>query len=126
MTPSRVLSVLESLAARVGIAVRAEAFGRGLLQGRGGLCWVRGEPLVVMDEALAIPDRIAVLAAALGHFDLDGVYVAPAIRELIDRAREDPGELSRIARGPSGNSTMRPRAKPGLARGRPPKGGDGQ
>jgi hypothetical protein len=110
VTPSRVLFELESLAARIGISVRTETFGAGLLQGRGGLCWVRGKPLVVMDATLAAPDRIAVLAVALGRFELEGLYIAPAVREIIEKARAKAG--SRPIR-------TRTRATPGLARGRP-------
>jgi hypothetical protein len=110
VTPSRVLAELESIAARLGIAVRAEPFGSGLLQGRGGLCWVRGQPLIVMDASLAMVDRIALLAEALARFELDGVYVAPAVRDLIEGARKGI---------PSPGARARKRARPGLARTRP-------
>jgi hypothetical protein len=113
VAPSRVLAELESIAARMGIAVRAEPFGSGLLQGRGGLCWVRGQPLIVMDATLATVDRIALLAGALARFELDGVYVAPAVRDLIDAARAArPG-------APPSRASGRKRARPGLARTRP-------
>ena len=79
MTPGRVLAELEALAARLGVAVRSEPFGKGVLEGRGGLCWVDGKALVVMDAKLAVQDRIGVLAGALARFDLDARgSVAPA------------------------------------------------
>jgi hypothetical protein len=110
VTPSRVLAELESIAARMGIAVRAEPFGSGLLRGRGGLCWVRGQPLIVMDATLAPVDRIALLAGALARFELEGVYVAPAVRDLIEAARTGTT---------AANARRRRRARPGLARTRP-------
>jgi hypothetical protein len=88
VTPARLLVELELLAARIGIVVRTEAFGGELLEGKGGLCWVRDAPLVVMDEGLALTDRIGVLVGALARFELDKVYVAPAIREIIELARD--------------------------------------
>jgi hypothetical protein len=89
VTPGRVLAELEALAARLGIAVRAEPFGKGVLEGRGGLCWLDGKPLVVMDQTLTVPERIAVLAAALAaaRFDLEVMSVPPAVRERIEAAR---------------------------------------
>jgi hypothetical protein len=87
VTPGRVLAELEALAGRLGIAVRAEPFGRGVLEGHGGLCWVDGKALIVMDEKLGIPERIAVLAGALARFDLDAVSVAPVVRERIEDAK---------------------------------------
>jgi hypothetical protein len=108
VTPARVLQELEALAARIGVAVRLEPFGSGLMAGRGGLCWVRGQALVVMDESMALPDRIAVLAGALAQFDLDSVYVAPLLRSRIEAA-------SRGSKRPPRVSARRP----GLARTRP-------
>ena len=107
MTPGRVLAELEALAARLGVAVRAEPFDKRVLGGRGGLCWVDGKPLVVMDAKLTVPERIAVLAGALGTFDLEVVAVAPLIRDTIDAAR--PGKKRRAAK----------KKHPGLARAKP-------
>ena len=107
--PARVLAELEALAVRLGVEVRREPFGKGLLEGRGGLCWVKGRPLVVMDEKLPLPERIGVLAGALGEFDLEAVHLMPAVREAIETARE-------------GRSMGAPRrTHPGLARTKPRK-----
>ena len=108
MTPRRVLSELESLAARVGISVRAEPFGRGVLEGRGGLCWVDGKPIVVMDDKLPVADRIAVLAGALSRFDLEAVHVAPLVRETIEATRAGAPRRKRRAEHP-GLARTRPR-----------------
>jgi hypothetical protein len=114
VTPSRVLAELESIAARVGIAVRAEPFGSKLLQGRGGLCWIHGLPLVVMDASLATVERIPLLAGALARFELDGLYIAPAVRDIIEAARR--GEPAHAGGG---------RRRPGLARTRPKRRSSG-
>jgi hypothetical protein len=117
------LAELESLAARMRIAVRAEPFGSGLLRGRGGLCWVRGQPLVVMDAALGMPDRIAILAEALSRFDLEDRHTPPAVRERIESARRGPDgpaprDRNPPKRGKPGRSASAP-SGPGLARTRP-------
>jgi hypothetical protein len=110
VTPGRVLAELEALAASLGVVVRAEPFGKGVLEGRGGLCWVDGKPLVVMDARLAVPERIAVLAGALGKLDLGPARVAPQIQERIDAARA--GKKKRIAKKRPGLARARPRARP--------------
>jgi hypothetical protein len=115
VTPARVLAELEALAARLGVSVRAEPFGRGVLERRGGLCWVDGKPLVVMDEKLAVTDRIGVLAGALSKFDLDGVSLLPVIRERIAEARTGK------KRGPGRIKVAAHAGRPGLARAKPRK-----
>lgn len=101
------LAELEALAARLGVEVRREPFGKGVLEGRGGLCWVKGRPLVVMDEKLPVTERIGVLARALAEFDLESLRIMPAVRAAIESARE-------------GRSMGAPkRTHPGLARTRP-------
>jgi hypothetical protein len=101
---------LEALALRLGVAIRAEPFDKGVLGGRGGLCRVRGKPVVVMDASLAVPEKIAVLAGALGRFDLDAVYLSPLVRARID--------ASRAGRSPVPVAPRRV-PLPGLARTRP-------
>lgn len=115
MTPRRVLSELELLAARLGVSVRAEPFTKGVLEGRGGLCWVDGKALVVMDEKLAVPDRIAVLAGALAQLELDTSQVPLFLLETIETSR-------RKARPRRGRKPARAK-RPGLARARPRKSG---
>jgi hypothetical protein len=107
------LAELESLAARLGVTVRPEPFGRGLLQGRGGLCWVDGKPMVVMDATLRVPDRVAVLAGALAQVDLSGVVLEADLEARIDAARR-----KRAGRKGKAPKPAKP-PRPGLARTRP-------
>ena len=113
MTPPRLLLELEALAGRLGIAIRAEPFGKGVLSGRGGLCRVRGSPVVMMDASLPVPDRIAVLAGALARFDLDSVYVSPLLRARIESAQAGRSPVP---------TAPRKLPLPGLARTRPRRG----
>ena len=118
MTPARVLAELTALAGRLGVEVRAEPFARGLLGGRGGLCWLDGKALVVMDEKLGLEERIAVLAEALakGGFDVEAATLAPQVRERIEAARR-VGER-KAARG-AAKKRAEKGLRPGLARARP-------
>jgi hypothetical protein len=81
------LSELESLAARIGIAIRAEAFDTRVIERSGGLCLLRGKPVVVLDAHAPVADKIAVLADALAAFDLEAIYVPPLLRARIHRRR---------------------------------------
>jgi hypothetical protein len=113
VTPRRVLSELESLAARLGVSVRAEAFSKGVLEGHGGLCWVDGKALVVMDEKLPVPDRIVVLAGALAQLELDTSQVPLFLLKTIETSKRKT--RPRRSRKPA------PPRHPGLARAKPRK-----
>jgi hypothetical protein len=85
LQPSEIAAALEALAARLGIPVRHEAMARGVPRGRsrGGLCRLRGQPLILVDGSLGAPERVAILAEALSNFDLDGIYLPPEVRAII-------------------------------------------
>jgi hypothetical protein len=83
MTPTRVLLELEKAAARLGVVVRCEPMEEGA-GGGGDLCWVRGQPQVIMDASLPVASRVAVLTRALSRFDLEAVYLPPLVRARIE------------------------------------------
>jgi hypothetical protein len=51
----------------------------------GGLCKLRGEKLLIIKSKAPGRDKIQILAKALSNFDLDQIYIRPAIRGLIER-----------------------------------------
>jgi hypothetical protein len=112
-----VLAELEAVAARLGVTVRAEAFGKGVLEGHGGLCWVDGKALVVMDEKLGIQERIGVLAGALATFDLASASVLPVVRARIEAEAAKNRRKKRPASRGGGGAKKTPH--PGLARAKP-------
>ena len=73
MTPDEVLASLVELAKRTGIRVRFDE-----LTSDGGLCMVRGEPLVVLDVRSSPAQQAEVLAAALSRFGVVPIYMRPA------------------------------------------------
>lgn len=78
---------LKVLLERLGIAVRCESFDRHLfgdLSARGGMCMLNGKRVVMIDEGAPLAERVAVLAQAAGGFDLDGVYLPPQVRDLVE------------------------------------------
>jgi hypothetical protein len=85
VAPREILRELETLAGRLGVAVRFDVFEAKPSKGRGGLCRVRGKPMILVDAGLSEQDKIAVMAEALARFDLEAMYVPPALRARIER-----------------------------------------
>jgi hypothetical protein len=83
-----VLGQLEAVAAKLSVEVRFEALGQegDAAPTRGGLCRVKDEELIYVDSRLSAPDKCRVLAEALSHFDLGGLFMPPAVRRLVERA----------------------------------------
>lgn len=87
MEPSQLVAALEAVAARLGIPVRYDVMNRAIGRGRGrpsgGLCRLRGQPMILLDAELGPRDHVVTLAAALATFELDGFYLPPLVRATI-------------------------------------------
>lgn len=81
---------------KLDIRVRMEPFETPATSG-GGLCIVRGEPLILLDGQAPLRERIFALARALGHLESDRVYMAPQARALVEALREGASS-ERVAR----------------------------
>ena len=87
MKTKKALEELEALAKKLEVTVGYESFsGEGM--GPGGLCKVKGKWRVIIDRRNADNERVVVLARALGRFDLEDHFVSPALRELIQKYRD--------------------------------------
>jgi hypothetical protein len=87
MDEEAIMEQLEELARRFGIQIRYEPIKQDedLVKIVGGLCLLRGEYVVIIDSKATMRDKIRTLAEAVKYFDLDQVYIRPALRELLDR-----------------------------------------
>jgi hypothetical protein len=81
-----VIEQLEELARGFGIEIRYEPMSvdEESINVIGGLCKLRGEKLLIINAKAPARDKIRALAQALNHFDLDLIYIKPAIRALLD------------------------------------------
>jgi hypothetical protein len=81
---------LEELAERFGVKIRCEAIKQDedLVIVVGGLCLLRGEYVLIINSKATTMDRIKTLAMALKHFNLDQIYLMPALREICGRVPE--------------------------------------
>jgi hypothetical protein len=85
-----IIDDLEELAERLGVEVRYEPIHQDedSIRTAGGLCLYHGKYVVIVNTRTPIRDRIDTLARALKHFDLDRLYIRPALREIFDRIPE--------------------------------------
>ena len=74
MTPDEVLASLVELAKRTGIRVRFEEE----MTADGGLCMLRGQPLVVLDTRSSPAAQAEILGAALARFGVLPLYLPRA------------------------------------------------
>lgn len=83
MNDSDVLSKLEDLADRLGIKLRYENLARGPFRSSGGYCRLENDHLILIDKNDSKKRKIKLLAKSLGRFDLETVFVPPALRRII-------------------------------------------
>jgi len=83
MDSTTLLQEFEDLAERMSIRVRY-----GKLDGDGGLCRYRDRYHIVINKRLDTDSRINLLGRAFSAFPLENVFLIPAVRDAIDRNRE--------------------------------------
>ena len=81
------LIALESLAEQLRIPVTYATLATEELPGRGGLCVIHGERRVIIERTLSTREKARLLAAGLAQFDLEDVFLLPAVREAIERVK---------------------------------------
>ncbi len=95
MQAEELLSRLEGLADQLRIPVRYASLATEELSGRGGLCILRGERRIIIERTLGYREKAHLLASGLAQFDLEGVFLLPAVRQAIEAAKgEDHGPPS--------------------------------
>ena len=95
MDEATIIDHLEELAERFGIQIRYEVIKQDedSINVVGGLCVLKGEYVLIINSKATTKDRIKTLAMAVKHFDLDQIYISPALRELLDRTPVFEGGL---------------------------------
>ena len=87
MQAEELLSRLEGLAEQLQIPVRYASLATEELAGHGGLCILRGERRIIIERTLGCREKACLLAEGLGQFDLEGMYLLPAVRQAIEASR---------------------------------------
>jgi hypothetical protein len=82
------LDQLEELANRLGITVRQEPVSLEGSSASGGLCRIWGEYVLIIHSQAPVPEKIRLFVEALKQFSLDGIYIKPALRALLEGSEE--------------------------------------
>jgi hypothetical protein len=83
------LRYLEELADQLSVAVRYELLEEEGAGSPGGLCRIKDQHVVIVNSTAPLPAKVEVLARALTHFDLSGVYLKPVLREYLEGLKTD-------------------------------------
>ncbi len=86
MDDATFLVLLEELACGLGIDVRYESMDGEAAFSSGGLCRIRGKPVILVNQRASVPEKIKILARALNRMDLGQVYIKPALREFLEKS----------------------------------------
>lgn len=79
------LQELLNLVSRLNIRIRREMLGDEEAPAKSGLIYLKGEPVLFLDRRLSASAAVEVIVRELTPFPLEGVYIKPAVRELMER-----------------------------------------
>jgi hypothetical protein len=77
------LEELEAVAEKLGVKVSYESLQETV--GGGGLCRVKGQARIIIDRRATAGERVGTVARALATFDLDGIFLSPRVREIVEQ-----------------------------------------
>ena len=87
MNNELLLNELETLAGKLGIAIRYENVNGEESSGSGGLCRLKGEYVLIIHTQATVQEKIRIILEAVKPFPIGDVYVKPIIRELLEGAK---------------------------------------
>ena len=90
MDEQLMLEQLEVLAKGLEIEVRYETLRKETRFNPGGLCRIRGLPVIIINRKAPLSDQVEVLASAIKRFDLGSIYLRPGLREFLETISPGP------------------------------------
>ncbi len=84
MNDASLLQHLEDIAHRLGIELRYENLAANGLRCEGGYCRAGDKQMILINRKDSRRHKIRILARALNKANLEGVFVPPRIREIIE------------------------------------------
>jgi hypothetical protein len=85
MKPDQIYQELNTIAEKIGIAVKEHNFRTTGVPVKSGSCMVHGKPVIIIDKHKSLTKKIKILASELAKFPHDEVFAVPAVRELLNR-----------------------------------------
>jgi hypothetical protein len=83
MNETMILQNLEAIAEKMSIQVNYENLRKKHIFSKGGLCRLKEDKVVIIDTTLNLSEKIDVLSDALSQFDLEDIYMPPAVRKIV-------------------------------------------
>ena len=88
MDQRAILDHLEALAHGLDLQLRYERLESETGFSTGGLCRVKGKQFIIVNSEATIEEKVRTLTRALKRFDLSGVFIKPALRDLLEGAED--------------------------------------
>ncbi len=83
-----ILAELVHLADQMDVQIRREALGDDEAPAESGLAHLDGRPIIFLDRRLEAVEAVGVLVRELAKFEMDDIYIKPAIRKLFEDIEE--------------------------------------
>ena len=81
MNKNQLYNEFEDLAVKLGMRIIK---GKGDF--KGGACILKDEKIIVVNKRKPIEQKLKILASCFNKIDLEGVYIVPALRILIEES----------------------------------------
>jgi hypothetical protein len=85
MTQEELLIQLEDLAGRLNIQIQYESPKNEDPSAFGGFCRVRDRYMMIIHSKATVSRKIEILTGAVQHFDIDDLYMRPALRKYLKK-----------------------------------------
>ena len=83
MNETTILQNLEGIAEKLNLKVSYENLRKLRIFSKGGLYRFKDDQTVIIEKNLILSDKIDILADALAQFDLEEIFIPPAVRKIL-------------------------------------------
>jgi hypothetical protein len=83
MNETTLLQNLDGIAEKLNLKVSYENLRKLRVFSKGGLYRFKDDRTVLIEKSLILSDKIDTLADALAQFDLEEIYIPPAVRKIL-------------------------------------------
>jgi len=85
MNETTILQHLEEIAEKLNLKVNYENLRKLHIFSKGGFYRLQENHIVLIENTLNLSEKIEILADALSQYDLEDIYMPPAVRKILDR-----------------------------------------
>ncbi len=86
MDDDTALIQLEDLAHKLGVRIRyVKKSEEEEFEITGGFCRLKGEGMIILPSGATVKNKIKILVDCLRDYDLDPVYIRPALRAMLEK-----------------------------------------